>query len=252
MSASGPSSSSSEISQNKKSEKDKEKISFKRSWLEKASPLLRGEIRFLWLGLIISGLFFLYYSKWASDQRKFEREIRQMTIEEMNDSAPVADNVSSPEPLPVVTPVISVPESSAQVVAPLQAQEVQAPGVQLAPPSQAPIAPAPAPTPVPTPALPPQNPLLKQQATAPEGSFTIQLVSYAKTSNQVKLESEEWMKRGEEIYLIESGPYVQLCIGTFPDKKSADARFAQLSSAGSLNQFSDAYVRPVVRQRKRT
>lgn len=248
--SSDPSSSSSYSTQKKKSEKEREEISFKRSWLEKTSPFLRGEIRFLWLGLIISGLFFLYYSKWASDQRKFEREIRQMTIEEMKEEIIAPDDVSSPEPLPVVTPptapIVQEPVAAAPI-AQVYGQEEPAPAA----PAVAQTIPSASLAPVsPPPPLAPANPLLKQQATAPAGSFTIQLVSYAKASNQVKLESEEWMRRGEEIYLIESGPYVQLCIGTFPDKKAASIRFEQLTSEGILKRFPDAYVRPVIRQKK--
>ena len=78
---------------------------------------------------------------------------------------------------------------------------------------------------------------------AKEGSYTVQLVTYADEKQAVR-EIDHLKTKGHEVFVIPSGHYYQVCANYFDDKVKARNFLKQFSELG---RYPDAYVRPVVR-----
>lgn len=78
---------------------------------------------------------------------------------------------------------------------------------------------------------------------AKEGSYTVQLVTYANEKQAIR-EIDHLKTKGHEGFVIPSGHYYQVCANYFDDKVKAGNFLKQFSE---LSRYPDAYVRPVVR-----
>lgn len=83
-----------------------------------------------------------------------------------------------------------------------------------------------------------KSPTMPPQKTSP-GVYTIQIASF-KDKSRAEQEAARFEKKGLQSIILSKGQYTIVCVGRFPDKKSANPLLADLKKQ---KRYNDCYLR---------